>query len=502
MAKRTAPERVTTVKPGPSNVGRIIGKLKSVSVVASTAHPRKIRRKQGLHPRRLIPRVPTGSYRRDDNPTEAMILDSGRRAEDRPRPETEEHARLAASGAIVFAKSVQLTDVATADTASHVCEPSVAVNGPVVFYTGNWFASLSIDGGTTFRYIDPEHAFPAPAGMPFCCDQVAHYIKKIDTFVWLLQHDGDPSNIQRLAFATTQQIQQGQWRTFDLTPAALGVPGCFLDFPDLALGTNMLYVTTNAYRGSPFFASVVVRIPFTSIKQGKVTAQRFVWTQNFNFRVAQYCARTAYFATHVNSSTLRVFKWPEQAAVPTSRDVGIASWEEGNYSTATPDGHNWLSRADGRMTGACLANGVLYFAWGANRGGASNRPFPYAQIARIKASTMQLLENITLWDPAAAICYAALSTNQSREVGVSFTIAGNARFPTHVVGFLTGTRRQSVTFIGQRGPSDEKWGDYHTVRRTYPAQKQFAATGYVLLNGVGNSDATPNFTVFGRSGDV
>jgi hypothetical protein len=59
-----------------------------------------------------------------------------------------------------------------------------------------------------------------------------------------------------------------------------------------------------------------------------------------------------------------------------------------------------------------------------------------------------------------------------------------------------------TTFSSTRGPSDNKWGDYLTVRRNYPNQKLFAATGYALLTGAGVSDATPNFTLFGRSSDI
>src|SRR5262249_15821626 len=100
----------------------------------------------------------------------------------------------------------------------------------------------------------------------------------------------------------------------------------------------MLYVTTNAHRGEPFFASIVVRLPLAGIRRGKVTAERFVWRANFNFRVAQFCDTTCYFATHLNSSAIRVFCWGETAATPTFADVSIASWEEGNYRSDGPDG--------------------------------------------------------------------------------------------------------------------------------------------------------------------
>ncbi len=92
------------------------------------------------------------------------------------------------------------------------------------------------------------------------------------------------------------------------------------------------------------------------------------------------------------------------------------------------------------------------------------RPAPTLRaIARVRASDRTLIENVSLWDPTSAICYAALGTNANKEAGVSYSIGGGSRFPSHVVGILTGTRREAVTFMGTRGPTDDKWGDYLTV---------------------------------------
>jgi hypothetical protein len=481
------------------DVAALKGKLKKVAAVAATIAAPKVPAKKTIHRRRLIPRVPTGAFRADAAPSAALAL---REALDLSRGARPAAMVMAETDTIAFARNVQLNDVATADSASHVCEPSVAVNGDVVFYTGNWFTARSMDGGQSFEYIDPYHSFPDPPGMGFCCDQVAHYIKKIDTFVWLLQYDAQNANMQRLAFATTAEVRQGQWRLFDITPQSLGLPGLYLDFPDLAVGRNVLYVTTNAFKGNAWDCTILVRLPLAGIKSGNINATRYVSRDNFNFRVAQNCGSTAYFASHNTSSQIRVYKWRESAAQPTFKDVDVASWEEGNYSSKTPDHHDWLQRADGRMTGATLAKGELWFAWSANRGGANDRPQPYVQIARLKASTQALLENINLWDPSSAICYPALNTNSNDEVGVSYAIGGPGRNLSHVVGILTGTRREVQTFAGNRGPSDGKWGDYLTVRRAYPRQKLFAATGYTLQASTGTRDAVPNFTVFGRSSDV
>ncbi len=448
-------------------------------------------RKPRIHRRRIIPPVSEGARVDDPNPTPQLSLAA--------------LESLAVSvDDLALDKNVQLTALASKKTTSHVGEPSLATHDDVVFFTGNWYAAISLDKGATFLYVDPYHAFPDPPQMRFCCDQVVQYIPQIDTFVWLLQYTETPSggNIQRLAFATTADVKLGHWRTFDITPASLELPGMFLDFPDLAVGTNMLYMTTNAFKGSTWKATVLVRIPLSGIQSGAITAQHTSTNTNFNFRVAQHCGTRAFWASHQSTSSLRLFSWDETAAAPTFRDVTVASWADGPYSSKTPDGFNWLGRADRRIVGATQAGNELWFAWGANRGGANARPQPYVQIARIDATTFQVIDNINLWDPQSAIFYGALATNSNSEVGVSYTIGGGGLFPSHVVGILTGTRKEQVAVAGVRGPAGGKWGDYMTVRRHSPNDKLFASAGFTLQAGSGLTDATPDFILFGRSGDV
>jgi hypothetical protein len=262
-------------------------------------------------------------------------------------------------------------------------------------------------------------------------------------------------------------------------------------------------VTLNAFRGEMWEATVLVRLPLAGIKSGQITAARTVSTENFNFRVAQHCGTTAYWASHQNTSTLRVYSWREKDASPVFRDVTVPSWSEARPLIArTPDGRNWLGRADSRLDGATKAGREAWFAWGSNRGGANGRPHPFVQIARVDTRTFALVESVNLWDPKAAIFYAALSTNTAGEVGVSYSIGGPQRHLTSVVGILTGTRREVVAFTSKRGPSDQKWGDYLTVRRHSPGGRLFAATGYTLQDAAGAADATPSFTLFGRASEV
>ena len=277
--------------------------------------PPKLQQPRKIHERRRPPMVPEGQERDSHSLNTRAII----------------HQVQAPGQDLTIVQNTALTQPGLNGTAGTVGEPSCSINGDVVFYTGNWYAALSLDGGKTFQFIDPNSmAQPHDlAGVTFCCDQVVNYIPSIDTFVWLLQYGprtGD--NIQRLAFAKTDDVKAGRWRTFDITTQALGQPGAFLDFPDLAVGANFLYMTTNVFPPNNGNAgSAVIRIPFASIAAGAPTAQKYVPMTLFSFRVAQNCGTTAYFAAHRDTSTLAVFSWAENQAQPVlAKDVAVARW--------------------------------------------------------------------------------------------------------------------------------------------------------------------------------
>jgi hypothetical protein len=453
-----------------------------------------------IHPRHLLPLVREGMEREFHSQTPETFF----------RPfDFQMAAPQAAADELRIVTNTELTEPGKQQTASNVGEPSTAVNGNVVVYTGNWYAAISTDAGRTFKFIDPAKSFPDPSPTSrFCCDQVVQYISKIDTFVWLLQYGPDTGdNIQRLAFAKTADAAKGKWRLFDITTASLNVKGAFLDFPDLAVGANNLYVTTNVFGPGDQFGSAVVRIPFSGIESGKVTAAPFVSHELQSFRVAQNCGTTAFFAAHANTSTLAVFTWKEGQSAPVRKDVGVARWLGGNsgYISRTPDGRRWLDRADPRITGATQAKNELWFAWSVDTN-SNHRPRPFIQIARIDATNLTLIDNVNVFDATNATAYAGLSTNEDGEVGISYMIGGKTLAPSHVVGILTGTRKDVIVANGDRGPLDPasgkgEWGDYLTVRRVYPSQKLFAATGYTMKGkGDGsNRDSTPRLVVFGRA---
>lgn len=293
-----------------------------------TPMPPPYTRRERIHPRRILPRVREGIEREFPSSTSEVTF--------RPRPSLPAGVRAATDDLAVLTNA-ELAGPGQQQLASNVNEPSVAVNGEVVFFTGNWYAARSIDGGKTFQYLDPFTAFPDPANLGYCCDQVVQYIASIDVFVWLLRYGPksglQADNIQRLAFAKTADVAAGRWRLFDITTKNLGVAGQFLDFPDMAVGVNDLYVTTNIFTpAGQSGGAAVLRIPIASIAKGPVTAERFVSPTLNSFRMAQNCGTRAFFATHQDTSTLNVFTWDESAAQPASNLVEVARWITGRLS--------------------------------------------------------------------------------------------------------------------------------------------------------------------------
>ncbi len=145
-----------------------------------------------IHPRRQKPAVPPGPPTPDARPTPALALQPPQHATTANRPQA-----LLATANVVLLRNVELGSAADNSAAADVDEPSTASNGNAIFYTGNWYAALSTDGGATFQFVDPFNAFPDPPGMGFCCDQVVQYIPRIDTFIWLLQYsqNQDPKKL-------------------------------------------------------------------------------------------------------------------------------------------------------------------------------------------------------------------------------------------------------------------------------------------------------------------
>lgn len=428
-----------------------------------------------------------------------------------------------AAGPIRLFKNIQVGPGAIGSATSSVLEPSAAIHDGVVFYTGNFFAAVSTDGGSQFEYIDVANLFP-PAGNGDFCDQVVHYFPKINVFAWLILYHPDEAghNVLRLCIATPTQAAANTWLTVDLVPDMFGFPDRWFDFPDLAVGQNALYLSSNIAGDFGFLdGGVVIRIPARGANGLDLGGIQYITDQygegGRTLRLAQNCSTRAYFAAHRSTSSVRVFSWDEGSPSAPWKDVSVGSWSDADYTSLTPDGANWLGRAweggtlGGRILTGTLApsasprgghrSGELWFAWNAARGGSLQLPHPYVEIIRLDAASLALEDQPVLWNEQAAFAYPALNTSAGNEVGMSIAWGGGCCQVFHAVRILTASPAIESTAFSTDGPDGDQWGDYLAVRPYHPNPRLFAATGYTLFGGPGDGDVAPRFVIFGRPAD-
>ncbi len=407
---------------------------------------------------------------------------------------------LATDGALAIESIRTLTPEETGFSTSTTCEPSVACNGAVVFVTGNWFAAVSGDGGTTYQSIDPDTFFPSAAG-GFCCDQSVIYAPSVDLFLWVLLYSGDPlgGNIERLAVATSAEVLQGSWTYIDVSSVEVAGLGDGLDFPDLAVGANSLYLTTEVFDSSGNFKeSALLRFSLADLAgSGPVAWDQ--WTSaDFGPRSAQDCGTRYYAAATLSTGSLRVYWVDEGSPTLNATIVPVGTFDDSDYASRDPSGKDWMSDSDSRMLGGALAGGELWFGWNAGAGGRYGIPNPYIELARIRTSDFALLEQRPLWSPAFAAAFPALSADAGGEVGITFAAGGGAIYPSHAVGLLGGTPRFAFAAAGTGSPRDRRWGDFLAIRRRQPGGAGFSATGFTLRGGRGDRNARPDIVFFGR----
>lgn len=366
---------------------------------------------------------------------------------------------------------------------NQVSEPTVAAKGRLVLFTANHYAATSTDGGSTFVYLSPWQAFEG-TGFEFCCDQIAIYIPQIDTFVWSLQAL-DPGT-QLLLYANSTEFAAHSFHKLMLTPSSLNVAGS-LDYPDMAVGANMLYFSTNVFYGDNSGSSAVVRIPLAGLKNHAPAP--VVTERRFGVRLVQNTGSTGYFAAHVDSSTLRVYSWNESAGDPTFRDVVVPTWNRTDL---------W-GPVGSRVLGAARTGDNLWFAW--NAGPRDNRPFRYAAVVHLNAQTFALVESPDLYNNDFRIGLPALGSNSiTGEIGIAYAFGDTM---AEAVGLLTNTPVFFPVVNGGITLSALRWGDYLSVRQHYDDNgaptDAFDATGYTY-NATGGIE--PRWIVFSRGGSV
>jgi hypothetical protein len=438
-------------------------------------------------------------------------------------------------------------------------EPSGAANGRVVFYTTNSYAAVSGDGGQTFSYINPFTYFPAANG-GFGGDQVVYYERTRGLMFWLLQYNPDNNtNTQRLAVARSQaDAVNGNWIAYDFTPATFGfttppagASGFWLDFPDLTVSDNFLYLTTNVFQrilpspangcracpnigtcpaacvtsggmptctqGCTAVGAVIARIPLNQLAAGQNLSFLFYSDTNSGYRCTHGARTTMYWGAHLSTSRIRIYRWDESSTSVASDDVDHTAYNTGTMTATSPDGSNFAARSDSRILGAYVANGVIGFMWNAAQGGSF--PFPHVQWLRFNENNRKLLTQWQIWNSNHAFLYPSVHPNDRGHVGGTMAWGGGTFFPSALAWVKDDFDPaetfsfENLTFAqGTAGPCDpafaltgggcyNRWGDYFSTRVSVPYGNTWVGTGFVL-NGTNGVTRDPRYVWFGRERDT
>jgi hypothetical protein len=381
-----------------------------------------------------------------------------------------------------------------------VAEPTVAAHHGRILATWNWGAALSSDGGESFTFLNPAHAFPT-AHDGFCCDQVAHYVAARDLWIWLLQYSSDArGNVLRLAVARgesafdTGRLNASTLRFVDISPKNLGWPRkAWFDFNGVASTKKNLFVATNVVNADSY-EGVVIRIPLAELAKTKITRKglRFFKTVPLATpRLVQGATDTMYFASHADSSSLRVWSWADG-----ERRVGHVDVKHSAYShplrytcerQGSPATADWCEgfrdrqyKNDDSILAGWLAKGRIGFAWNAAQDSRHGFAYPFVMAVEVDAGTMKRADEPIIWSPDYAYQYAAVAPNAGGELGGVALHGGGTEYETCTALLRdpessSGWRAYSVD-VADADPPKPMTGDYLGVSSVGAPNHEWAAT--------------------------
>ncbi|MCL4489960.1 MAG: hypothetical protein M1570_17795 [Chloroflexi bacterium] len=435
------------------------------------------------------------------------------------------------------------TDVcagAAACSAGVVAEPSAVNSGMYVLETYNWYAAVSSDGGSTFTYVNPQTLLPPnPSYGVFCCDQSVVYDPHRNLFIWVLLSMNSSGgnyypNVLRLLVARGQQALAGlTFYSYDLVPAQQNLPAAdWFDYPSLGLSDNDLYLSTNLFNTrAAFDQTVVFRLPLDALAT-HTTAKYPVFplpnvppNDYFNATFTQGATNAMYFATHVTTSTVHIYRWSESAGAPDAMwDISHTAYPDAvptNYSCPITGGGDFCKRSDDRILSGWISNGMIGFLWDAPKGsgGFGTFAYPYVQSVLINASNMTFAGEPIMYNPSYAFEYAAAGLNGRGHVAGPVFYGGGTVYPT-LAAFIWDDLSsppysvtaptaafESYTIIASTNPpypGVDTWGDFLSAHQNLASSfsaNTWIGSGYTLSGGGGDVNSRPRYLVFGRRRD-
>lgn len=406
---------------------------------------------------------------------------------------------------------------------SNTQEPSIDANGKYIFGTGNWYATRSLNNGATWQSLDPFAQF----GSNFCCDQVTLYDPARNVQFWLLMGVEDPGTTgNHLQLAVSAGNNLTSWCSYSVLPSWFGEPSTtFLDYQDMAIGTDFLYISTNPFPAAGGNKTALARLPIDELAACAGFSFNFLNVNDwFTFKPVQGATDVMYWGsvTPISGagigSVFRLYSWAENSPTYFWYDRAIAPFVymsrnsgQNCASIGATAGvvNNWCNYADSRVLGGYVKRGEIGFSFNAKQDGSHQ--FPYTRLVRFAEGTKNYLGAVDFWATNFAIQFMSWAPNDRGHLGGTFAYGGGtstAFFPG--TGMLAiddfGTTIKYIAGISNACASSgitARWGDYLTIRPYHPADLVWIATAMRNVNGGpcgGGWSEVKNF-VFGRERD-
>jgi hypothetical protein len=409
--------------------------------------------------------------------------------------------------------------------ASLIAEPTAAVNKlGTVLMTWNWNAAISRDTGNTWTYYSPYTMFPASFG-GFCCDQTVYYDPSRDLMIWILQYVPDASNNNAIRLAVANgptNLATASFYYWDLTPQQVGAAnGTNYDQPKLAKSNGFLWLEVTQYGNTG--GSVVMRFDLDDLAAAGSLGYGFFLLANggglFSPGFSQGATTTMYFAAHLDTNTLRLYRWAESSGTIFWDDIDHTSYPQ-NYPYSCPRTggsatSDWCQRRSfgggwahtDRIFAGWVANGVIGFMWDASQGtaGFGTFSYPYVHVVRINESTRTLIDEPIMWNGSAAFAWISVHINGRGHIAGTTMYGGGDQYQNCLYfiwdNFSAAPAPWELYYAttSNRDPNDTLSGDYLGARMPGSHPNTWTSTCYALQGSTSNTH--PWELWFGREQD-
>jgi hypothetical protein len=392
-----------------------------------------------------------------------------------------------------------------------IAEPAAAADGQNVLYSGNTYVSRSTNAGGSWV----QEAVPGgPPDAPIvCCDPDAVYSPVTDTtFNILLYTDAAQTNgVVRI------WVRDGDLHTVDcmytIDPAG-AADNALPDYPHLSVSDNYLYVSANNV-GATWINAQMRRIPLAEISTcASITTDVSTYTGVVGQRIhtpVDGATTTMYWGQLDNTTTFRLFSWPESSATvtQTTQSVTASAFDNPDCRGGVGDFEfierptSW-SIAGFRLRGA-TGGGRLTFIWPSSPVGGANQA--HLRGLTLDTAGLGVVAQPVVFNNAFCISYPALSSNANGDLGLSLAAGGAAGGGGSAAqGYVAVDDSSSagvvfptllLTASGTHNRGDGRFGDYFTVRRSSRCANTWVATNYSLDGGnTGPADVNARYLEF------